>query len=63
MLGQTLIVTAVYGWTQCEDGKKVGIRAGGFLLPPGHKHSHSATATTPMPHIDVQEALDSVNMV
>jgi quercetin dioxygenase-like cupin family protein len=60
-LGQILIVTAGTGWTQCEGGPIVEIRAGDTLwCPPGHKHWHGATPTTAMTHIAVQEALDGV---
>ena len=62
-LGQTLIVTAGCGWTQCEGEKIVEIRAGDVIwCPPGHKHWHGATATTAMTHIAVQEALDGKNV-
>lgn len=38
-LGQTLIVTAGCGWTQCEGEPIVEIRAGDVIwCPPGHKH-------------------------
>ncbi|MDB5938442.1 MAG: 4-carboxymuconolactone decarboxylase [Polaromonas sp.] len=58
-LGQTLIVTAGCGWTQCEGEPIVEIRAGDVIwCPPGHKHWHGATATTAMTHIAVQETLD-----
>jgi quercetin dioxygenase-like cupin family protein len=58
-LGQTLIVTAGCGWTQCEDGPIVEIRAGDVIwCPPGHKHWHGATPTTSMTHIAINEALD-----
>jgi len=63
-LGQTLIVTAGCGWTQCEHGPVVEIRAGDVIwCPPGHKHWHGATSTTAMIHIAVTEALDGVNVV
>jgi len=63
-LGQTLIVTAGCGWTQCEGGPIVEIRAGDVIwCPPGHKHWHGATPTTAMTHIAVQEALDGVAVV
>jgi quercetin dioxygenase-like cupin family protein len=62
-LGQTLIVTAGCGWTQCWDGPIVEIRAGDVVkCPPGHKHWHGATATTSMTHIAIQEALDGNNV-
>ncbi len=63
-LGQTLIVTAGCGWTQCEGGPIVEIRAGDVIwCPPGHKHWHGATPTTAITHIAVQEALDGVSVV
>lgn len=62
-LGQTLIVTAGCGWTQCEGEPIVEIRAGDVIwCPPGHKHWHGATPTTAMTHIAVQEALDGKNV-
>jgi quercetin dioxygenase-like cupin family protein len=58
-LGQTLIVTAGCGWTQCDGEPIVEIRAGDVIwCPPNHKHWHGATATTAMTHIAVQEALN-----
>ena len=58
-LGQTLVVTAGCGWTQCEGGAIEEIRAGDVIwCPPGHRHWHGATATTGMTHIAIQEALD-----
>ena len=58
-LGQTLVVTAGCGWTQCAGGPIEEIRAGDVIwCPPGHKHWHGATATTSMTHIAIQEALD-----
>ena len=58
-LGQTLLVTAGCGWTQCEDGPIEEIRAGDVIwCPPGHRHWHGATPTTSMTHIAIQEALD-----
>jgi len=63
-LGQTLIVTSGAGWTRCEEGPRVEIRAGDVIwCPPGHKHWHGATATTAMTHIAIQEALDGKNVV
>jgi quercetin dioxygenase-like cupin family protein len=58
-LGQTLIVTAGFGWTQCEGGPIVEIAPGDVIwCPPGHRHWHGATPTTAMTHIAIQEALD-----
>jgi quercetin dioxygenase-like cupin family protein len=63
-LGQTLVVTAGCGWTQCEGKDIVEIRAGDVVwFPPGHKHWHGASKTTSMTHIAIQEALDGVNVV
>ncbi len=63
-LGQTLIVTSGFGWTQCEGEPRVEIRAGDVIhCPPGHKHWHGATSTTAMTHIAVQEALEGVNVI
>ncbi|NIF24766.1 cupin domain-containing protein [Pantoea sp. Tr-811] len=62
-LGQTLIVTAGCGWTQCEGGTTVEIRAGDVIwCPPGHRHWHGASPTTSMTHIAIQEALDGRNV-
>jgi quercetin dioxygenase-like cupin family protein len=58
-LGQTLIVTAGVGWTQCEGGLIEEIRAGDVIwCPPDHKHWHGATPTTAMTHIAIAEMLD-----
>jgi quercetin dioxygenase-like cupin family protein len=58
-LGQMLVVTAGCGWTRCEDGPIVEIRAGDVIwCPPGHRHWHGATPTTAMTHIAIQEALN-----
>ena len=63
-LGQTLVVTAGCGWTQCEGGPIVEIRAGDVIwCPPGHKHWHGASKTTAMTHLAIQEALDGVSVV
>jgi quercetin dioxygenase-like cupin family protein len=57
--GQTLVVTAGCGWTQCEGEPIVEIRAGDVIwCPPGHKHWHGATSSTAMTHLAIQEALD-----
>ncbi len=58
-LGQTLIVTAGRGWTQCWDGPIEEIRPGDAIwCPPGGKHWHGASPTTAMTHIAIVEALD-----
>ena len=58
-LGQTLVVIAGCGWTQCEGEPIVEIRPGDVIwCPPNHRHWHGATPTTGMTHIAIQEALD-----
>ena len=58
-LGQTLIVTAGTGWTQCAGEERIEIWTGDVVwCPPGHKHWHGATADTAMTHIAIQESLD-----
>jgi quercetin dioxygenase-like cupin family protein len=58
-LGQTLIVTAGFGWAQREGGPREELRPGDIVwFSPGEKHWHGATATTAMTHIAVQENLD-----
>jgi quercetin dioxygenase-like cupin family protein len=58
-LGQTLIVTAGVGWTQCEGGPKAEIRAGDIVwCPCQRRHWHGATPTTAMTHVAIAEALD-----
>jgi len=57
--GQTLIVTAGYGWVQREGEEKQEIRPGDVVyIFPGEKHWHGASATTAMSHIAVQEKLN-----
>lgn len=57
--GQTLIVTAGYGWVQREGGAIEDIRPGDVIwFEPGEKHWHGATPTTAMTHIAVQEKLN-----
>lgn len=63
-LGQTLVVTAGCGWTQCEGGPITEIRAGDVIwCPPGHKHWHGAAPTTSITHLAIQEALDGIAVV
>ena len=58
-LGQTLIVTAGCGLVQRWGGPVEKIRPGDVIwFPPGEKHWHGATPTTPMTHIAIQEQLD-----
>jgi quercetin dioxygenase-like cupin family protein len=58
-VGQTLIVTAGFGWVQQWGSQIQEIRQGDVVrIPPGQKHWHGATATTGMTHIAIQEQLD-----
>ena len=62
-LGQTLIVTAGLGWTQCWGESMEEIRPGDVVCcPPGKKHWHGASPTTGMTHIAIQEMLDGKNV-
>jgi len=57
--GQILIVTSGSGWVQQWGGPIEEIRQGDVVrIPPGQKHWHGATATTPMAHIALQEQVD-----
>jgi quercetin dioxygenase-like cupin family protein len=54
--GQTLIVTAGYGWVQREGEEKQEIRSGDVVyFFPNEKHWHGASSTTAMSHIAIQE--------
>jgi quercetin dioxygenase-like cupin family protein len=58
-LGQTLIVTAGCGWTQCWGEAIEEIRPGDVIwCPPDKKHWHGATPTTAMSHIAIVEKRD-----
>jgi quercetin dioxygenase-like cupin family protein len=58
-LGQTLIVTAGFGWACRWGGPVEEIRPGDVVwFAPDEKHWHGATRTTAMAHIAVQEKLD-----
>ena len=62
-LGQTLIVTAGFGYVQQWGEPIQEIRPGDVVqIPPGLKHWHGATATTSMTHIALQEKLDGKNV-
>lgn len=58
-LGQTLIVTAGFGFVQSWGGRPEAIRPGDVVwCPPGEKHWHGATPNTAMTHIAIVERLD-----
>ena len=58
-VGQTLIVTAGYGWVQREGGPIEEIRPGDVVwFPPGEKHWYGATPTTAVTHFAIQESLN-----
>jgi quercetin dioxygenase-like cupin family protein len=61
-LGQTLIVTAGYGWVQRWGGLIEEIRPGDVIsIAPGEKHWHGASASTAMTHIAIVEKLDGTS--
>ncbi|ELY6211210.1 cupin domain-containing protein [Cronobacter dublinensis] len=58
-LGQTLIVTAGFGYVQTWGETAQEIRPGDVVwIPPHEKHWHGASPTTPLTHIAIQEAQD-----
>lgn len=58
-LGQTIFVTSGQGWAQKEGGAVEELNVGDVVwFPPGEKHWHGATATSPMSHLAMQEKLD-----
>jgi quercetin dioxygenase-like cupin family protein len=58
-LGQTLIVTAGFGFVRSEGGLAEAIRSGDVVwCPPGEKHWHGASPTTAMTHVAIVERLD-----
>jgi len=58
-LGQTLVIVAGEGWVQREGGPVEDVTVGDIVwFEPGEKHWHGATATSPMTHIAIAEALD-----
>ena len=62
-LGQTLIITAGFGWVQRDGGPIEEVRPGDIVwFPPGLKHWHGATPTTAMTHTAVQESLNGKNV-
>ena len=61
--GQTLIVMAGLGWTQCWGEPKVEIRPGDVITcPVGKKHWHGAAPTTAKTHMAIQESLNGKNV-
>ncbi len=61
--GQILIVTSGTGWVQEEGGEKREIKPGDVIwAPPGVKHWHGATASTPMSHIAISNMLGGKNV-
>jgi len=58
-LGQTLIVTAGYGWVQREGGPVEEIRPGDVVwISPGEKHWHGAAPNSAMTHVAMHEVLN-----
>jgi quercetin dioxygenase-like cupin family protein len=62
-LGQTLIITAGFGWVQREGGSIEEVRPGDVVwFAPGLRHWHGATPTTAMTHIAIAETLNGKNV-
>ncbi|MEM1611428.1 MAG: cupin domain-containing protein [Sulfolobales archaeon] len=60
-LGQILIVVDGCGFVQEWEGPRIAIKPGDVIwIPPGVKHWHGASSTTPMAHIAIQEKLGGV---
>jgi quercetin dioxygenase-like cupin family protein len=58
-LGQTLLITAGFGWAQRDGGPIEELRPGDVVwFPPGEKHWHGASPITAMSHIAIQEKLN-----
>ena len=58
-LGQTLVVTAGFGWVQREGGPVEEICPGDTVwFSPGERHWHGATPTTALTHLAIVEKLD-----
>jgi quercetin dioxygenase-like cupin family protein len=61
--GQTLFVTSGTGWVQEWDGTKIEVKPGDVIwTPPGVKHWHGATTTSPMTHIAIQGLVAGKNV-
>ena len=61
--GQTLIVLAGVGWTQCEGGDRTEIRAGDVVwCPCRRRHWHGASITTAMSHVAITEMVEGKNV-
>lgn len=61
--GQYLIVLEGKGWTQAEGGPVDELNAGDAVwCPPGVKHWHGATPSTPMRHIALTGTVDGKNV-
>jgi quercetin dioxygenase-like cupin family protein len=61
--GQTLIVLAGVGWTQCEGGDRTEIRAGDVVwCPCRRRHWHGASLTTAMSHVAITEMVEGKNV-
>ena len=61
--GQTLYVTSGSGWVQEWNGKKTEIKTGDIVwTPPGVKHWHGGTATSPMTHVAIQALANGKNV-
>ncbi len=58
-LGQTLLVTAGFGWAQRDGGPIEELHPGDVIsFAPNEKHWHGASPSTAMTHIAIQEKLN-----
>lgn len=58
-LGQTLFIISGCGWVQTEGRPIEEVRPGDVVwIPPDVRHWHGASATEPMAHFAIAEALD-----
>lgn len=61
--GQTLIVTSGTGYVQHWGGPRREVREGDVIwTPPGVKHWHGASPSSPMTHLALVETLDGKAM-
>lgn len=63
-LGQTLYIVSGKGWVQKEGGSIEEVGPGDIVsIPPHLRHWHGASATEPMVHFAIAEALDGSSVI
>jgi quercetin dioxygenase-like cupin family protein len=61
--GQTLFVTSGTGWVQESGGPRLEVKPGDVIwTPPGVKHWHGATSSSPMTHVAIQAVVSGKNV-